>query len=106
LREATGAVDVCFTPEEIRPARVAVVIDVLRAISPIAQALAAGYPRVLIACLLNLRAVRRERGRGAATRARPGACIALCARESVLDVVPEVGSVEGRPSSAPGMPHR
>jgi len=40
-------VDVCFTPREIRPADVAVVVDVLRATSTIVQAMAAGYPRVL-----------------------------------------------------------
>jgi phosphosulfolactate phosphohydrolase-like enzyme len=38
LREATRAVDVCFTPEEIRPAQRPVVIDVLRATSTIATA--------------------------------------------------------------------
>jgi phosphosulfolactate phosphohydrolase-like enzyme len=41
------AVDVCFTPREIRPAVVAVVVDVLRATSTIVPALAARYPRVL-----------------------------------------------------------
>ncbi|MDQ3103238.1 MAG: 2-phosphosulfolactate phosphatase [Actinomycetota bacterium] len=40
-------IDVAFTPASIRPAPLAVVIDVLRASSSIAQALAAGYERVL-----------------------------------------------------------
>jgi 2-phosphosulfolactate phosphatase len=40
-------VDVCFTPREIRPVEVAVVVDVLRATSTIVQALAVGYPRVV-----------------------------------------------------------
>jgi 2-phosphosulfolactate phosphatase len=40
-------VDVCFTPQEIRPVEVAVVVDVLRATSTIVQALAVGYPRVV-----------------------------------------------------------
>jgi len=39
--------DVAFTPAEARRAEVSVVIDVLRATSTIAQALAAGYRRVL-----------------------------------------------------------
>ncbi len=42
-------IDVAFTPAEARPAEVSVVIDVLRATSTIAQALAAGYKRVLCA---------------------------------------------------------
>jgi 2-phosphosulfolactate phosphatase len=46
LRERP-AVDVCFTPREIRPVEVAVVVDVLRATSTIVQALAVGYPRVV-----------------------------------------------------------
>jgi 2-phosphosulfolactate phosphatase len=39
-------VNVAFTPEEVLEARVAVVVDVLRATSTIAQALASGYERV------------------------------------------------------------
>src|SRR5215210_692561 len=39
-------VDVAFTPEEVPAAPVAVVVDVLRATSTIAQALASGYRRV------------------------------------------------------------
>jgi len=40
-------VDVAFTPAEEAPAPVGVVVDVLRATSTIAQALSAGYERVL-----------------------------------------------------------
>ena len=40
-------IDVAFTPAEVRPAHVAVVVDVMRATSVIAQALASGYQRVL-----------------------------------------------------------
>src|SRR5215212_9850697 len=40
-------VDVAFTPAEPGTAHVAVVIDVMRATSTIAQALASGYERVL-----------------------------------------------------------
>src|SRR5881397_3449520 len=39
--------DVAFTPAEAGPAHVAIVVDVLRATSTIAQALASGYRRVL-----------------------------------------------------------
>ena len=47
---ATNAtIDVAFTPGEARPAEVAIVVDVLRASSTIAAALAAGYDRVLCA---------------------------------------------------------
>ena len=53
------AVDVCFTPREIRHVDVAVVVDVLRATSTIVQAVAAGYSRVLccrsVATARNLR---------------------------------------------------
>jgi 2-phosphosulfolactate phosphatase len=56
-------VDVCFTPREMRPVEVGVVVDVLRATSTIAQALAAGYPRVVccnsVATARDLRAPRR-----------------------------------------------
>jgi 2-phosphosulfolactate phosphatase len=62
LREATRALDVCFTPEEIRPAQVAIVIDVLRATSTIAQALAAGYPRVV--CCRSVGTARALRAPG------------------------------------------
>ena len=40
-------IDVAFTPAEVRPTHVAVVVDVMRATSVIAQALASGYKRVL-----------------------------------------------------------
>jgi 2-phosphosulfolactate phosphatase len=40
-------IDVAFTPAEAAPATAAIVVDVLRATSTIAQALAAGYRRVL-----------------------------------------------------------
>jgi 2-phosphosulfolactate phosphatase len=40
-------VDVAFTPQEAAPAPLGVVVDVLRATSTIAQALASGYGRVL-----------------------------------------------------------
>jgi 2-phosphosulfolactate phosphatase len=56
------AVDVCFTPREIRPADVAVVVDVLRATSTIVQALAAGYPRVF--CCRSVATARSLRAHG------------------------------------------
>src|SRR5205809_3058256 len=40
-------IDVAFTPVETAPAPIGVVVDVLRATSTIAQALASGYRRVL-----------------------------------------------------------
>src|SRR5947208_1828355 len=40
-------IDVAFTPVEAAPAPIGVVVDVLRATSTIAQALASGYRRVL-----------------------------------------------------------
>lgn len=42
-------IDVAFTRADLRPAEIAVVIDVLRATTTAAQALAAGYRRVLCA---------------------------------------------------------
>jgi 2-phosphosulfolactate phosphatase len=56
-------VDVAFTPAETGAAHVAVVVDVMRATSTIAQALAAGYHRVL--CCREIeeaRALRNELG--------------------------------------------
>jgi 2-phosphosulfolactate phosphatase len=56
-------IDVAFTPGEVRPAHVAVVVDVMRATSLIAQALASGYRRVL--CCREIeeaRALRAELG--------------------------------------------
>jgi 2-phosphosulfolactate phosphatase len=57
------AVDVCFTPLDIRPVEIAVVVDVLRATSTIVQALAVGYPRVV--CCESLAAARELRSPGA-----------------------------------------
>jgi 2-phosphosulfolactate phosphatase len=54
-------VNVAFTPGEAAPAAVGIVVDVLRATSTIAQALASGYERVLCcAGLEEARALRRE----------------------------------------------
>jgi 2-phosphosulfolactate phosphatase len=54
-------VNVAFTPGEAAPASVGIVVDVLRATSTIAQALASGYERVLCCAELEeARALRRE----------------------------------------------
>ncbi len=55
--------DVAFTPAEAGPAHVAIVVDVMRATSTIAQALASGYRRVL-SCreIEDARALREELG--------------------------------------------
>jgi 2-phosphosulfolactate phosphatase len=54
-------VDVVFTPAAAGPAGVGVVVDVIRATSTIAQALAAGYERVLCCAELeDARALRAE----------------------------------------------
>jgi 2-phosphosulfolactate phosphatase len=53
-------VDVAFTPQEAAPAPLAIVVDVLRATSTIAQALAAGYRRVL--CCAEIDEARKLRG--------------------------------------------
>ena len=56
-------IDVAFTPAEVRPTHVAVVVDVMRATSVIAQALASGYRRVF--CCREIeeaRALRAELG--------------------------------------------
>ena len=56
-------VDVAFTPAEAAPAHVGVVVDVMRATSTIAQALASGYRRVLCCAEIEeARALRRELG--------------------------------------------
>src|ERR687888_2264820 len=58
-------VDVAFTPGEAASAPVGIVVDVLRATSTFAQALAAGYRRVL--CCRGIdeaRALREELGEG------------------------------------------
>ena len=52
---------VAFTPEEAAPARLGIVVDVLRATSTIAQALAAGYRRVL--CCAEIEEARALRAR-------------------------------------------
>jgi 2-phosphosulfolactate phosphatase len=55
-------IDVALTPAELRPADVAVVIDVLRAGSTVVTALAAGYERVLLAASVGR--ARELRGPG------------------------------------------
>ena len=58
-------VHVAFTPGEAAAAPVGIVVDVLRATSTIAQALASGWPRVLCAPGIDeARAVRDELGEG------------------------------------------
>jgi len=55
--------DVAFTPAEAGPAHVAIVVDVMRATSTIAQALASGYRRVLCCGEIDdARALRAELG--------------------------------------------
>ncbi len=59
-------VDVAFTPGEHAAAHVGIVVDVIRATSSIAQALAAGYERVLCCAEIDdARALRAELGDGA-----------------------------------------
>jgi len=54
-------VEVAFTPQQAPPADLGIVVDVLRATSTIAQALAAGYERVLCCGELDeARALREE----------------------------------------------
>jgi 2-phosphosulfolactate phosphatase len=56
-------VNVAFTPGEAAPAAVGIVVDVLRATSTIAQALASGYERVLCCAEIEeAQALRRELG--------------------------------------------
>ncbi len=56
-------VDVAFTPAEEASAHVGVVVDVIRATSSIAQALAAGYERVLCCAeIAEARALREQLG--------------------------------------------
>ena len=58
-------VAVAFTPSEAVAAPVGIVVDVLRATSTIAQALASGWPRVLCAPGIDeARAVREQLGEG------------------------------------------
>src|SRR5256885_5472033 len=55
------AIHVAFTPVETGPAPIGVVVDVLRATSTIAQALASGYERILCCAEIEqARALRRE----------------------------------------------
>ena len=57
--------DVAFTPSEAASAPVGIVVDVLRATSTIAQALASGWPRVLCAPGIDeAKAVREQLGEG------------------------------------------
>jgi len=56
-------IDVAVTPAELRSADVAVVIDVLRATSTVAEALAAGYRRVLCVDSIERAAGLRAGGR-------------------------------------------
>jgi 2-phosphosulfolactate phosphatase len=58
-------VDVAFTPAEARRAPVTIVVDVLRATSTIAQALASGYRRVLCCSEIEEARELRERFDGA-----------------------------------------
>jgi 2-phosphosulfolactate phosphatase len=54
-------IDVAFTPVETAPASLGIVVDVIRATSTIAQALAAGYERVLCCAEIEeARALRAE----------------------------------------------
>jgi len=56
-------IDVAFTPTEAGPAHVAIVVDVMRATSTIAQALASGYRRVLCCGEIDdARALREQLG--------------------------------------------
>jgi 2-phosphosulfolactate phosphatase len=58
-------IDVVFTPADATPAPVAVVVDVMRATSTIAQALASGWERVYCAPGIDeARALREELGEG------------------------------------------
>ena len=58
-------VHVAFTPDEVLEAPVAVVVDVMRATSTIAQALASGYERVYCCREIeDARALREQLGEG------------------------------------------
>ena len=56
-------IDVALSPADLRPAELAVVIDVLRATSTATQALASGYGRVLVAETLERALELRRPGR-------------------------------------------
>ena len=62
MERSLSAIDVGFTAADIRPAEVIVVIDVLRATSTVAQALAAGYERVR--CCESVESALALRGHG------------------------------------------
>src|SRR2546423_478304 len=96
-------VHVAFTPGELTPAPVGIVVDVLRATSTMCQALASGYRRVLCCAEVDearalaategpamLAAEGLDSSRSAANLRRHGleADLERCARENVLDVVP------------------
>ncbi len=55
-----ASIDVAFTPADVRPSDVALVVDVLRASSTIVAALAAGFQRVL--CVGDIEGARRLSG--------------------------------------------
>lgn len=57
-------IDVAFTPADVRPTEVALVVDILRASSTIVTALAAGFERVL--CAPDVPSARRLSGPGRA----------------------------------------
>src|SRR5947207_1189793 len=95
-------VHVAFTPSEAATAELGIVVDVVRATSSIAQALASGYRRVL--CCAEVEQARALRARAfpraldglnARTYGPPGleADIEWCARESALDVVPRLARI-------------
>src|SRR4029450_6472202 len=83
---------VAFTPDQVLEAPVAVVVDVLRATSTIAQALASGYKRVY--CCAEIEdaiALRKELGGG-----RPGGG-REAARIGASDVGPSPPEFLGEP---------
>ena len=85
-------VDVAFTPAETPTAPLAGVVDVLRADSTIAQALASGYRRVLCcADIEEARALRESLGEGLLGGERS----AIRTPGGVLDVVPRLTRMIG-----------
>ena len=68
-------VHVAFTPAEAAAAPLGIVVDVMRATSTIAQALASGYRRVLCCAEIEeARALRAELGDAALTAASATRC--------------------------------
>lgn len=61
---ATGVIDVAFTPADLRPTDIALVVDVLRAGSTVVAAFEAGFERVL--CVADVEGARRLGGPGRA----------------------------------------